>query len=159
MTENQFKVLRAMTSEIGLMLAERIFRALFFVWPLPRLAAASEHAKSGGAKRKTPKTRTEPLYTENALTLTMNGSCSPSVAQSLSTIQQKNAKEEGHTHTHTTNEKAQNFLCIYFRSWCVCFCTIYFSCSRSLYYALLLLTVDEIKTGNLIRAQEADLLG
>lgn len=28
MTENQFKVLRAMTSEIGLMLAERIFRAL-----------------------------------------------------------------------------------------------------------------------------------
>lgn len=32
--------------------------------------------------------------------------------------------------------ESENFLCIYFRTWCVCFCSIYFPYSHFLYYRL-----------------------
>lgn len=94
MTKNQFKVLRAMTSEIGLMLAERICRVLplfgrvFF-------SITFGYDWIGQRKTQTNLQTNQPLYTKNTF----------------------NPAEKCERWEYTHNKwKSENFLCIYFRS-------------------------------------------
>lgn len=115
-----------MTSEIGLMLAERIFRALYSFARCSigignaRFRQQHQHAVVTPAtanemekKKKTPNPTT--LHRKHL---------------------QFRRKMPSNQRIHN-KWKGENFLCIYFRTWCVCFCSIYFSYSHFLYYRFL----------------------